>query len=418
MSSRWRRRRGEDFAVSSTALSGIEATTESGPRCCTKPWGSIEPVAIGPWLPHHGAVTAKRCRSTADPAEPLSDAELLIGLVVSPSLSAMLGPEVTTSVRKILVQRYPGVRWQLKMAEDRLVDPPTETLDLLEAARNRVLEENWDLAVVLTEIPLKTGRRPVLTQSYPVHGVGLVSVPTLGAVHVRQKVQETTVHVVGQLLGYDAEDLNAQRDLARRAHQLSTDLDERPDDNVVQFTARVLSGNVRLLLGMIRANQPWAFVARLSRAMVVAAATGMLTLVASDLWVLAMAYGPVRLVLLAVMAIGAVSATLILGAGLWERPRRRAQREQVILFNLATTATVAIGVVVFYLGLFILSWVGALLLIDEQVLAGVAGHPVNALDYAKISWLTASLATVGGALGAGLEDDDVVRAAAYTRSST
>ena len=49
---------------------------------------------------------------------------------------------------------------------------------------------------------------------------------------------------------------------------------------------------------------------------------------------------------------------------------------------------------------------------------GVAGHPVNALDYAKISWLTASLATVGGALGAGLEDEDVVRAAAYTRSST
>lgn len=292
-------------------------------------------------------MTAERCGSTADPAEPLSDAELLIGLVVSPSLSAVLGPEVTTSVRKILVQRYPGVRWQLKMAEDRLVDPPTETLDLLEAARNRVLEKNWDLAVVLTEIPLKTGRRPVLTQLSPVHGVGLVSVPTLGPVHVRQKVQETTVHVVGQLLGYDAEDLNAQRDLARRAHQLSTDLDERPDDNVVQFTARVLSGNVRLLLGMIRANQPWAFVARLSRAMVVAAATGMLTLVASDLWVLAMAYGPVRLVLLAVMAIGAVSATLILGADLWERPRRRAQREQVILFNLATTATVAIGVVVF-----------------------------------------------------------------------
>ena len=180
-------------------------------------------------------MTAERCRSTADPAEPLSDAELLIGLVVSPSLSAVLGPEVTTSVRKILVQQYPGVRWQLKMAEDRLVDPPTETLDLLEAARNRVLEENWDLAVVLTEIPLKTGRRPVLAQLSPVHGVGLVSVPTLGPVHVRQKVQETTVHVVGQLLGYDAEDLNAQRDLARRAHQLSTDLDERPDDNVVQF---------------------------------------------------------------------------------------------------------------------------------------------------------------------------------------
>jgi hypothetical protein len=61
----------------------------------------------------------------------------------------------------------------------------------------------------------------------------------------------------------------------------------------VQFTARVLSGNVRLLLGMIRANQPWAFVARLSRALVVAAATDILTLVAADLWGLITIHGVV-----------------------------------------------------------------------------------------------------------------------------
>ena len=233
MSSRWRRRAGRGFRSEQHRSLRDRGDHRIRPAVLHETLGAPSSQwQSGPWLPHHGAVTAERCRSTADPAEPLSDAELLIGLVVSPSLSAMLGPEVTTSVRKILVQRYPGVRWQLKMAEDRLVDPPTETLDLLEAARNRVLEENWDLAVVLTEIPLETGRRPVLTQLSPVHGVGLVSVPTLGAVHVRQKVQETTVHVVGQLLGYDAKDLNAQRDLARRAHQLSTDLDERPDDNV------------------------------------------------------------------------------------------------------------------------------------------------------------------------------------------
>jgi hypothetical protein len=150
----------------------------------------------------------------------------------------------------------------------------------------------------------------------------------------------------------------------------------------------------------------------------VAAATGVLTLVASDLWLLALAYGPVRLGLLAVMAVVTVSATLILGGGLWERPRQRVQREQVTLFNLATAATVVIGVLVFYLALFILSLIGAFVLVDEEVLAGVVGHPVNALDYAKLSWLTASLATVGGALGAGLEDEDVVRAAAYTRSNS
>lgn len=375
-------------------------------------------MAILPCLLHDGSVTNEPSPNDTQLAELPPDSELLIGLLVSPSLAAVFGPDAAAATRNALMQQYPGVRWELTVVEDRLVNPPAETLDLLEAARDRVLEEGWDLSVVLTDLPLKDGRRPVLTQLSPLHSVGLVAVPALGARHVRQKAQDTTVQVVGQLLGYDAEDLDARQNLARKAMQLSTDLEERPDDNVVQFTARVLSGNVRLLLGMIRANRPWAFVIRLSRALVVAAATGVLTLVASDLWLLALAYGPLRLGLLAVMAIAAVSAALILGGGLWERPRRRAQREQVTLFNMATAATVVIGVLVFYLALFILSLLGAFLLIDETVLAGVAGHPVDALDFAKISWLTASLATVGGALGAGLTDEDVVRAAAYTRSST
>jgi hypothetical protein len=76
-----------------------------------------------------------------------------------------------------------------------------------------------------------------------------------------------------------------------------------------------------------------------------------------------------------------------------------------------------IGVLVFFVALFLLSLLGAFLLIDQGVLAAVVGHQVNAVDYVKIGWLTASLATVGGALCAGLEDDNVVRAAAYTRSN-
>lgn len=35
-------------------------------------------------------------------------------------------------------------------------------------------------------------------------------------------------------------------------------------DDAVAFLARVISGNARLLLGVIRANRPWRLVARLS----------------------------------------------------------------------------------------------------------------------------------------------------------
>jgi hypothetical protein len=360
---------------------------------------------------------------SATAADPTPDhgslPELLVGLVLSPQIASVLPRDLAASLPGPLRERCPGVRWRVAVAEDRLVVPPADGLDLLEAARDRMLDEDWDLVVVLTDVPLKDGRSPVLTQLSPVHGVGLVSVPALGAVHVGQRVRQAAVRVVGHLLGHDTEDADdaeAQEELVRRARQRAEDLEDRPEDNAVQFTARVLGGNVRLLLGMIRANRPWTLVVRLSRLLALAAATGVLTLVASDLWLLAAAYGPWRLSLLGLLSVGAVTGALVGGARLWERPRRRAEREQVALFNLATVATVAIGVVVFYAAVFALSWLGALLLVDGDVFAAVVGAPVGALEYAKLAWLTATLATVGGALGAGLEDDDVVRAAAYTRS--
>jgi hypothetical protein len=54
-----------------------------------------------------------------------------------------------------------------------------------------------------------------------------------------------------------------------------------------------------------------------------------------------------------------------------------------------------------------------LLLLDDGVLAIVMGHRPTPADYADIVWFTASASMVGGALGAGLEDDAVVRLATY-----
>lgn len=40
-------------------------------------------------------------------------------------------------------------------------------------------------------------------------------------------------------------------------------------------------------------------------------------------------------------------------------------------------------------------------------------HAVDAADYLRLSWVVTSLATLGGALGAAVESDEAVRAAAY-----
>jgi hypothetical protein len=84
-----------------------------------------------------------------------------------------------------------------------------------------------------------------------------------------------------------------------------------------------------------------------------------------------------------------------------------------VLFNLASTLTVVLGVATLYVALLVLTVVGAGLVLEPGMLERQLGHNVNFGDYARLAWFVSSLATVGGALGAGLESDVAVREAAY-----
>ncbi len=126
--------------------------------------------------------------------------------------------------------------------------------------------------------------------------------------------------------------------------------------------------------------------------------------------------GSARLAVVCVASILFTSAAVIAAHGLWEHARDRRLRDQVILFNFATAATVVIGIGALYVTLFLLIFASAELLLSPNVLAPELGHAVRVGDYAALAWFTASLATVGGALGAGLESDEAVREAAYASS--
>ena len=92
-------------------------------------------------------------------------------------------------------------------------------------------------------------------------------------------------------------------------------------------------------------------------------------------------------------------------------------REQVAVFNIAMVASVLIGVTVLHVGLFAAALAGSLLLVDPEVFAEVTGEPAHVAQYLKLAWFVGGLATIGSALGAGLEEDDDVRAAIFTRGS-
>jgi hypothetical protein len=341
-----------------------------------------------------------------------------LGLVAAPGLPSDLARELAEDLPAALPD---GIEWSIPVVvEDALVDRALGGVETIDIARERMRAEGWDLAVCISDLPLRIGRRPVVAHASATHRVALLSLPALGALHLRHRARDSIVRLVDGLLGESLElgpgDTSARRvRVTRRLKELVAPVRrELPEDEDVdfRFVAAVVRGNLRLLAGMVRTNRPWRLITRLSRALAAALAAVVFALATSDVWRISDRAGWASLLVLAVGALVGTTVWLIAAHGLWERSSR-GDREQVVLFNAATTLTVALGVVSLYAAVFVLSFVGARVMIDEGLLSQQLGHHARLWDYAGMAWLISSLATVGGALGSALESDVAVREAAY-----
>ena len=357
-----------------------------------------------------------------DPADADSDPHIVLGLVGAPGAAFSLARELADSgLNSELDERLPGARWCIEVMEDRLVQPPATDSEIVKAARRTLLDKGWDVVVCLTDLPLHVDQRPVVAHANPVRNVAIVSVPALGAMGARQRIREIIMRLLVRLIGSaeqrGADAQRAGRPLRRVTVQRVRELGSDPADEAFFYTARVLTGNLTLIGGMVAANEPWRLSLRLSRALTGAVAAGVFGLVTAGIWRLSDAYGWDRLAGTALVSVSATVATLIIGGELWEPIVSRAVRKQVILFNVATVITVLIGVAVLYAALFLLALVAAYWFVVPQIWRDQVGHPASLRDYFELAWLTSSLAMIGGALGAALEPDEAVRAAAYVQHS-
>jgi hypothetical protein len=309
--------------------------------------------------------------------------------------------------------------------EVRAVDPADATAtpsELVEAVRRRLLDSGWQMGIGLTALPLRVERRPVVARTSASHGVALVSIPALGAVHRRDRLRETAVHVVEGLLGEAGarghRDGRGARMTARSAELASpAEGADAERDGTLRFAGAVTRGNLRLLIGMIRANRPTQVMGRLSRSATAALGTGAYALASTSIWTLAAQSTWLRMLAVALLSVLLILVSLVIAHGLWERTHDPAARERVALFNIVTVTTLAIGVMSLYLALFALMTVAALIVIPPASFEQSVAHPPSVWDMAGLGWLVASIATVGGALGALLESHDAVRAAVYRSSA-
>ena len=342
-----------------------------------------------------------------------------LGLLAPPEFPAKIADEIASSLPKVLHERVSGdVTWDVPVVSDLRDANSISGVAMIDAARIQMLDEGWDLAISLTDLPISIGRRPVVADASATHSVAIICLPALGARHIAGRATDAIVRLVGGLMGQsmeltsdrEARDAKANgrlREIAAPARTLRT------EPGHVRMVTGVIRGHFRLIAGMVRANRPWRLVAHMSRALAVAGGAVALALANQQIWQIADGLGAARLAGLTFVAVVALSAWLIVDHELWERPKTNARRRQAILFNTATTLTVAIGVGVLYLALIVLGFAGAEFLLANRMLARALGHGVNTVYFLHLAWLAASVGTIAGALGSGFESDDVVRQAAY-----
>ncbi|MEU7650712.1 hypothetical protein AB0C41_01735 [Micromonospora taraxaci] len=345
--------------------------------------------------------------------------EIVVGLVATPpDHPARVAARLAAELARRLTERVSAdVRWTVREGWGDVAprrDGGAEAL-LDDLARRRA-DDKWDVAVCLTDLPLHGERVPLVAQTSGRRQVAMISLPALG-LHQIRAARAAVPDLINQLLT-DATDHRvppaewASAELTGRIPAVrrvigGADAGER------RYLASGLIGRARLVTGMVRANQPGRALLGLSKLLVGAFGTAAFALTTDTIWQMGDALGGLRLTVIMLLGLAALVVWLIGAHGLWERPSRETPKELARLFNLGTILTLTLATALSYVVLFVGTVLVGALLIDTSVLTQVLQRPVNTSDYLTLAWITSSLATVGGAIGSGLENEETVRAAAY-----
>ncbi|MGW4642786.1 hypothetical protein ACWEN6_30010 [Sphaerisporangium sp. NPDC004334] len=353
--------------------------------------------------------------ATSDQRRP----EIVVGLVATPpDYPALVVKRLTAELADRLAEQVDAdVRWIVREGWGEVAPRRDSGVEgLLDDLARRRADARWDVAICLTDLPLHTERVPLVAQTSARRRVAMVSLPALGLRQLRA-VRAAVPGLVGRLLIDAAEErvLMAGWAPAELTGQVAAihRVVGGADAGELGYVASRLIGRVRLVTGMVRANRPGRALLGLSKLLVGAFGTAAFALTTGTIWQMGDALGGLRLTVIMILGLTALVAWLIVAHDLWKKPDRETPAELARLFNLGTILTLTLATGVSYLVLFAGTILAAALLIDTSVLERTLQRSVDFTDYLILAWIISSLATVGGTIGSGLEDEETVRAAAY-----
>ncbi|MFC7401037.1 hypothetical protein [Citricoccus sp. GCM10030269] len=281
---------------------------------------------------------------------------------------------------------------------------PDGTLDL-EIVREWAQRDEADLMVIVTEIPRRAGRRPKIAALHYTEGLAIISLPALGAWDLSTKLRRMMFASLDAL----ADNEVPRRDDSRLGFGVVHEQESSTGPSVYIASPWWWPGRLRLAFGMVRINEPLAAASKLSGALAAASATGAFGIFYSSIWEMANALPPWRLGLVTLTVVLAMVLWLIASNGLWETRREHSDLSEAAMYNASTVMTLLVAVTLLYAVLFVGIFIAGLIIIESGYLAQTIGKSASIASYLEIAWLSASLGTVAGALGASFDHEDDIR---------
>ncbi len=257
----------------------------------------------------------------------------------------------------------------------------------------------WDRLIYVTDLPLTALNRPLVSRRSVDGRDLLISTPAFGAVRARRRITRE----LRSLLTGDGPVFGVERQV-------------RDDDGVIAH-ARVLDHlgrSLRLIGGMVRANQPGSLLPVMTGSLAAMAATGGFGVFYGSIWNLSEAMGVWRLLLLAVLSVAVLSAWLIVRNRLWIRRATESSRWRESIDNIVTILTVTSTVMMMFLLAAVAMAVLSMIVVPRDYLSGVLDSPPSWGSYLRIGWLSAALGTFAGAIGSNFDRAVEIRSAVYT----
>ncbi len=353
----------------------------------------------------------------AERGEPESETpDRRLGLVADPDMPERVTRRLARDLPELLSDEE--LSWAVEVDVDPVTAGRHNTRDILASTRERMDHHHWDLAICLTDLPVRANGRPVVAEADLDRDVAVVSLPALGGTQVYRRSKQVMLLMVDELIGREDGGENRyglDSKLSRLLAPVQRQEHNGEHEADVRYTTTRRRGRLRLLSGMVRSNEPTQLIFGLRSALAAALATSAFGLSSSTIWQIGDQLGAFRQVTAAVLSVALLVGWMILAHGLWEKRRNSSEndRDQVLLYNTSTVATLTIGIGVMYFGLFAVNLVVALFLVPPHLLASTLGHPADFTRYLALAWGFTTMGVVAGALGSSLESDQAVRQAAY-----